>query len=112
MSLLDDARQLAEALSGEPGTYDDELCPARCKVGYVVRRNGEGMSYPDYSHAPECPFLAMPKVVKALEAADRALPYLKNQNCPDAGCRRFADIDSPHTNNCDIEPLILALESE
>lgn len=61
MSLLDDARKIA---AREPdGGYYIESCCLYCD------RNISG----DNNHAPGCPWLNMPRIVAALEAAEAVL---------------------------------------
>lgn len=58
MSLVDDVKRLA---ADDPVEADDEQgYPAFCRLC---------LSYKP--HAPDCPWLAMPKIVAALEAAER-----------------------------------------
>lgn len=83
MSLLDDARQLLniqpiEELPGEIGMY------CRC----CGEKIGES---PEFAgHEPDCPWLAMPRIVAALEAADAALDWLNAVNIGDREARRTA----------------------
>ena len=57
MSLLDDARRLAGVWPTD--RYDN------CVFCYEIQRSDEP------THAPDCPWLAMPQIVAALEAAER-----------------------------------------
>lgn len=64
MSLLDDARQLTEY----PPSYESRghmLC------GYC--------NEDEHAHAPDCPWLAMPKIVAALEASAEVVADAKGQ---------------------------------
>lgn len=65
MSLLDDARRLSENDAYVYSEYGD----------YCHFCNGKAWEEPPdgshhIEHAPDCPWLAMPKIVAALEAAD------------------------------------------
>ena len=62
MSLLGDARRLGK--EGPPSIYDTAFC-GRCGA----RRTGDAAD----GHAPDCPWLAMPKIVAALETYERCL---------------------------------------
>lgn len=63
MSLIDDARRLADAGSyddGGNGSYNEPSC-IHCH------------SWPEDQHEPTCPWLALPRIVAALEAAQALL---------------------------------------
>lgn len=72
MSLLDDARRLVESNVAE--NFDKEcgfcgMSPSLHDVeGWTYRADNLGAL-----HYPECPWLAMPRIVAALEAADRLI---------------------------------------
>ena len=76
-SIVDAARRMAATFTADPGSFDDQLCPCVCDVTYVVQRDEAGFVYPQYSHAPNCPTLALPAIVAALEAIPKALELLE-----------------------------------
>lgn len=60
MSLLEDARAISESAPSS-----DDQCP-HCSAYIGPVRGG------DYGeHSPDCPWLAMPRIVAALEAAEK-----------------------------------------
>lgn len=64
MSLLDDARRLADKLDrGGDGPWTSE--------GRAMRCLGCDVDLVTSSHASDCPWLSMSKIVAALEAAER-----------------------------------------
>jgi hypothetical protein len=74
MSLLDDARQLVIT---EPTYVHPEVVGRICRY-CRGESDGEGRNF---RHEPKCPWLSMPKIVAALEAAQAA------SECLDEGVR-------------------------
>jgi hypothetical protein len=68
MSLIDDARRLWR--EGAPSIYDTAFC-GRCGK----RRTGEST----YDHDPDCPWLAMPRIVAVLEAGEAYVQEMEGQ---------------------------------
>lgn len=69
MSLLDDARRMADGTpcADSSGGEYGEVC-AFCDAAPHGIGYGRGPSEPD-PHKPDCPWLSMPRIVAALEAA-------------------------------------------
>jgi hypothetical protein len=72
MSLLDDARRLLEDRPARGGSVLKSHPQGRC---YYCA--GDGYGEP---HAPDCPWLALPQIVAALEGRERALAALAAWN--------------------------------
>jgi hypothetical protein len=73
MSPLDAAREYAKY----PDTYESEdetgALEIRCTRCDQTAASTE-LGWPSIAHAPDCPWLALPKIVAALEAARRHEP--------------------------------------
>lgn len=74
MSLLDEAKRLAmqSPFRNECVAGHTSKAPVTCLF----------CATPSFSHAPDCPWLAMPRIVAALEAAERVIStYDHPDNC-------------------------------
>jgi hypothetical protein len=73
MSLLDDARRLAEMQPGwDPGTEGWACSGCRAVSGPFADEEREAdVAYAAFAHDPDCPWLSMPKIVAVIEAAAR-----------------------------------------
>ena len=69
MSLLDDARRLAK----NGFTPWEDSCHLTCELC------GEDFAEEGAQHAPNCPWLSMPKIVAVLEAADIAVKEARRE---------------------------------
>lgn len=109
MSLLDDARRLANA---DPWPDDQSTCPF-C---------GEWVG----KHAEECPWLQMPQIVAALEATEAIVaPESGDIGCEAVHnedgaylrsdcryCQATYDTEEPHAPDCPWQALVAALKGE
>lgn len=77
MSLLDDARRLVSA--GEPTYYSESEKRLCCTFCVGVEGEGQGT---DVTHEPDCAWLSMPRIVAALESAERMAMAHEQQSYP------------------------------
>lgn len=113
MSLLDDARRLAErnalAFVTDTGAFRCIACPA----GVVFDSDEELV------HSPRCPSLALPRIVAVLEAAERLIvPYdgepSEYARSEDAHFHAFCErpIGQGHEPDCAWQALVAALRGD
>jgi hypothetical protein len=69
MSILDDARRLADMSPDGDDGRGDTVC-VYCLADHYIRDGAAFTRADDVQHAPDCPWLSMPKIVAALEVAD------------------------------------------
>ena len=111
MSLLDDARRLAE---GGPPTYEDMFC-LLCDAQVVAF--GVNPVYPAGPHRIDCPWPAMPRIVAALEAAgrianDSPLDSKVAQGGAEVEACKFCYGEFAHEADCPWQALVAAMRGE
>jgi hypothetical protein len=72
MSILDDARRLADMSPDGDDGRGDTVC-VYCLADHYIRDGAAFTRADDVQHAPDCPWLSMPKIVEALKAAEAVL---------------------------------------
>lgn len=94
MTPLDAARRLAEYT-----TRQRRMICMICKQPFAEGERG---------HAPDCPLLAMPRIVAALEAAQKLVRATEM----DPGCTVCARsfVEDPHGQGCEWQALVAALK--
>lgn len=78
MSLLDDARRLADV---GPALSEDTFC---CLCYEQVESFGTNPVFPGKPHKTTCPALSFPRIVAALEAAESVKRAFEEQGVADA----------------------------
>lgn len=104
MSLLDDARRIMHA---GPATYGEWEC-------VLCHRDGKDR----LTHTDDCPWLAMPKIVKALEAGRALAGACKTRwmGKGDTGVSRLCRVcdswieEDGHIDGCQVQALNAAME--
>ncbi len=96
MTLLDDARQILKG-----GASGDDECP-HCHT-YI----GMTVSGPNSPHRDDCPWLSMPKILAALEAAERIADL--NPVNEEHVCTFCGDVLYSHEADCAHAALVAAL---
>ncbi len=104
MTLLDDARRLSV---GPPPLekFDGEVCHY-CRHLMVEIVDNEGNFLKPQPHHPDCPWLAMPKIVAVLEAAERMVQEVGDPVTP---VEEFGVTEIPDRL---YRPLVAALRGE
>jgi hypothetical protein len=76
MSLVDDARRLAETCPSETDRGGRGECYYCSGGNYEGDYSDQTPTLADFRHQPDCPWLSMPKIVAALEVAEQLCHHM------------------------------------